>query len=506
MTLCSSRSSTLKRRWPLYIALGTLLSWLLQAFLFSRAGRFKSVACMGLFGAYLLLLLLLRVRKVPLKEYAVPLILGAGFLMQLAFIIRMPYDFSWHDLGGFGALEDTQIYGGHMGYINYLVKFGRLPMENPLVKAYEDFYHPPLYHLIQAGFLKINLLAGIPLEAALEHLQITTMFFSSLSLWLAWQILEELGCSYRGVRAGVLFAAFQPMFIIYAGTLNNDITSLFFLLLTVLYTLRWLKEPTLRRVIFIALALGLGMAAKFSVVVMALPLGLVFAVRLFQNLREWKTYVPQYLLFLLISVPVGIAWQLFHAIRFGMPLSFVRLPAESVNVGHLPLAARYGIPDGAALRSLFYTGIRKLDYNIWFQTLKTALFDEMTLFPTGSPMWYLSYLLTSLFALLAATAAALFAHVSVKRDPVSPPLGRLFLAVFAVSLLGSYLLFSLQYPYICSFNFRYIFPVVVLAATAFAKFCQKPAWPVKLVEAFIWVFSGLSCVVYGVYLFTQVSP
>ena len=502
----SPLSITVKRRWPLFLILGALLGWLLQTFLFGRAGSLKSGVCLGLFGAYLLMLLLLRLRKVPLGEAAIPLILTAGFLMQLTFVIYMPYDFSWHDLGGFGSLEDTQIYGGHLGFINYLAKFGRLPAENPLVQGYEDFYHPPLYHLIQAGFLKFNLLAGLPLEAALENLQITTMLLASLSLWLVWRILEELGCSPRGIRAGILLAAFQPMFFIYAGTLNNDIAAFFFLLLTVLYALRWLKEPTLRRIIPIALALGLGMAAKFSVVVAAAPLALIFAIRFFQNLREWKTYLCQYLLFLLISVPVGIAWPLFHAIRFGMPLSFVRLPAESVNVGHLPLAARYGLPDGGALRSLFYTGIRKLDYNFWFQTLKTALFDELTLFPAGSPMWYLSYLLTAFFALLAVVAAGLLAHMSFKRHPGFPPLGRLFLAAFAVALLGSYLLFSLQYPYICSFNFRYIFAAIMLAAAAFATFCQKASRPVRLAEALVWVFSGMSCLVYGVYLFTQFLP
>ncbi|MCL1854900.1 MAG: hypothetical protein FWF86_04125, partial [Clostridia bacterium] len=255
-----------------------------------------------------------------------------------------------------------------------------------------------------------------------------------------------------------------------------------------------------------ALALGLGMATKLSVAVAAAPLALLFVLHFVKHFREWKAILRQYLLFLLISVPVGIAWPLYHAIRFGMPLSFMRLPAESIHVGHLPLASRYGFPDGAALRSLFYTGIRKLDYNVWFQTLKTALFDELSLFPTGSPMWYLCYLMAALFTLLTAASVLLFARMSVKRDPGFPPQSRLFLAVLAAALLGSYLLFSLQYPYICSFSFRYIFPVILLAAAAFAKFCHKTSRTAKFLEALIWIFSGVSCLIYGVFLSTRFLP
>ncbi len=492
--------TTLLRRWPVFLLASCGLAWLLQSLLFAASGVAKAVVCLGLAGLYGAVLLGLTLGKARLSDHAVPLVLCASFLVQLFFVLRMPYTFSWHDLGGLGNLADDQVNAGHLGYIAYLVKFGHLPDLNPLVEAYKDFYHPPLHHLLEAGFLKLNLLLGLPLEVAAENLQIPTLFYASLCVYVIYRILLQLGLSPRGIRAGLLSAAFQPVFFLYAATVNNDILSLLFILLACYFTLRWSQQPTLFTILGIALTLGLGMATKLSAGLLALPIGLVFALRFFSDLPHWKKYLLPFGLFLLVSVPLGIAWPVHNALRWQMPLQFVPLPAETLNVSHLPLSDRFGLPSSEALHSLFYSGIRKVDYNVWFQALKTGLFDELTLFPLGSPLWYMSYCLTVGFAGLIAWSLVGGVRLLLSKNGLFRLPQKTFLGVYAAGLLFSYLLFCYQYPYICTFNFRYLMPAVLLCAIALAFWCEKKSISAKLTEMGCWCFAGLSCFVYAAYI------
>ena len=482
------------------IAITFLFSWFFNTLLFDAAPVVVNCVWLGMVACCSFVILSFR-RRVPLQALLIPSLLAASFLMQFLFVLRMPYNFSWHDLGGFDSLEDNIINGGHLGIIRHIVKSGGLPSVNPMLAQYKDYYHPPLFHVVQAIFLKCNLWLGIPLEAALENLQIPTLFASSLCLWIIWRILHQLRFSRHGQWIGMSFAALQPAFFIYGATLNNDIFSLLFIFLTILYTLQWMEAPSLRCILPISLSIGLGMATKLSLALIAIPVGFVFAIRFFQNLSQWKSYLRQFSFFLLICAPLGLGWQLYQLFVFQVPLNQIPLPAATLNVGHLSISMRFGIPDGAVVRSLFYSGIRKTDYNVWFQTLKTALFDELTLYPLGSFMWYMSYLLTALFAVLCGIAVLCFLRFLLQRKSPLPPLPRIFLGMYSLVLMGSYLLFCFQYPYVCTFNFRYIFPFLLLGAIALASFFQKPALSGRLILFPLFSFNIVSCIVYGTYLF-----
>ena len=481
-----------------WLGAAALVAWVASTLLFGAPKATIHVVWLGMVGLFVLAVKLVRPRTISRETIPFLLLMG-GFFMQLLFVLHMPYDFSWHDLGGFGSLEGNTIYGGHLGHINFWLRWPELPMPNPMLPAYEDYYHPPLYHLLQAGFLRTNLLLGISLEAGLENLQIFTLLASSLCLWQVYCILCQLKMSLGGASVGLGFMAAQPVLWIYGGTLNNDIFCLFWMLLAVFYTLRWLEAPKLRNILGIAIALGLGMATKLSAAALALPIGLVFAVRFFQNLPAWKKYIQQFSLFLLVCAPLGLAWPIFHAIAFQVPFNYIRLPAETINVAHLPLSQRFGIPNGEVLRSLFFSGNRRVDHNVWFQTLKTALFDELTLFPLGSTWWYMSYGLAALFTVLIAASAVLFLRLLFKRGNGYSPLCKVFLGTYGATLLGSYVVFCLQYPYLSTFNFRYIMPLLLLCAIAIADFCRKPSLAAKLLASFTAVFAGAGCAVYMAY-------
>jgi len=65
----------------------------------------------------------------------------------------------------------------------------------------------------------------------------------------------------------------------------------------------------------------------------------------------------------------------------------------------------------------------------------------------------------------------------------------------------SYLKFTLDYPYICTFNFRYIAPVLTLGAAGFAHWRQSLKRAGWLAELYAAGFSALVLFVYGFHFF-----
>ena len=57
----------------------------------------------------------------------------------------------------------------------YALFSGKLPETNEL-----QFYHPPLFHSISAGWLKVNEIFNIPFVKSVEGIQVITAIVSSM--------------------------------------------------------------------------------------------------------------------------------------------------------------------------------------------------------------------------------------------------------------------------------------------------------------------------------------
>lgn len=426
-------------------------------------------------------------------------VLALGFLLGFVFVLQLHHLFSWHDLASYSAdFSGSDKPDGHLGYIAYLVEYGRLPVEDPRIDGYTVFYNPPLYHILQAGFMKINLALGLPQDACVENLQIFTLVCGVACAMVVVELLRYVGMKERGVRTGALLMMVQPMLLILCATLNTDTLSILLCMLCFLFTARWLNTRRMRDIIGIALSLGLGMATKISNALLIPVLAIIFARAFFQNLKSWKKYLGQYAAFLGLSVPEALAWPMYHWCLYRLPFNHVRLPAETINVERYTLWQRFGIPNGEVIRSLFYSGIRRVDHNVWMQTLKTSMYDELTLFELGTPMWYVAYLAMALFAVLMVLSLVLFIRFLMRKNAALPPMFKGLTAGYGALLLAYYVKFCYDYHYICSFNFRYILSILLLSAIGLADYCtsgRRSRWCIWAVSA----FGALSMFVYGVY-------
>lgn len=450
--------------------------------------------------AWLLLALGMRVLGAWKERTATSFLLIGGFLAGLVFIFFFPYNFSPHDLEKYMAdyIPGDRPYG-HLGYIAYIVQYGKLPAMDPMVSEYSVFYNPPLFYLMEAGFMKLNLLSGIPEWIALENLQVLTLVCASACSLAVVDLMRFLKIKETGVRAGTLLMAFQPALWHLGATLNNDILSILCILLTVLFTVRWESTRRMGDILGAALFLGLGMAAKLSAALLIPCMAVVFAVAFFRDLKRWKAYIPQFGAFLGVSVPVAMAWPLYHRFAFGMPFSYVRTPDEMLNVSAIPLWQRFGLPGWYAIRQPFCTGDVAIDHNLWMQTLKTAVFDELPMYARGTLHWNLSFAALSLFALLLLVSLVLFVRFLL-RHRTAAPMARAFLGGYAAVLLGNYLKFYVDFPYTCTASFRYIVPVLAMAALGVAAYraeCRRSRW----ITALCALFALLAAAVYAILIF-----
>lgn len=482
------------------ILAATLFAWLLNTACEWTRGIYTDVVCMLLGFAWAVYAVWALSSERKTDRTGANVLLCASFTAGLIFILQLPYTFSWHDLASYSA-DFSQVAkpDGHLGFIAWMVENSRLPLEiNPMDEGYSVFYNPPLHHIVHALFMKLNLLLGLPENVALENLQVLTLLFSFGTVHAGVVLMREMDFSPRAVRTGLWALAFQPMMFILGATLNNDIQMIYCVIRCALHTVRWQKRRQMSDILLIALFLGCGMATKLNAALLIPCIGLIFAVAFFKTKIHHRTrYVGQFAAFLLVSVPVAVAWPVYHMLAFQMPLSFVRLPSETINVSGYSLWQRYGIPDWHARRGLFYSPTRKISHNVWMQTLKTGLFDEMTLFAEGTIWWYVGYALLMVFAVLLAAGAIGFLIFVLKNRRAQ----HWFLLGYGALLLASYLKFTLDYPYICTFNFRYIAPVLVLGAVGIAHIRQHFKCTGWLAECCAAGFSLLALGVYGIYFF-----
>lgn len=493
-------STAFLRKWPLLLFPLFLASWLLHTRLYGAPPHALFWVGAGFVVGLLLLLLVFKLQKKSLQDMALPFLLVASFLMMLFFILCTNYRYSYHDLGTLGTFEDASIANGHMGYIGYLLKFRQLPTVNPLNPDYMFYYNPPFFHLLAALFFRGNRMLGLSFEVATENLQLLPMIFSCLSIYVIACILQALRLPSRSIQIGVLSAAFQPTFLIYSATLNNDILSMLLALSTTLFAIRWFYSQKTLDLLCTAAALGLGMATKLSVGILAFPLGILLVYCFFQKPSPWKKRLRQYLCFFSICVPLGMAWPLYQYFTFQVPLGYVPRSTGSPDLSAFTLWERFGIPSPQVLQSPYAENNPAISHNVWFQTLKTSVFDERILFPQGDPMWYVAYALLLLAFLFFACSLLFFIVVLIQKNSAFPLPLKLFWGGYAAAILVSYIGFCYGYPNICTFNFRYMMPSLMICSVSWASFCQNKKRIAPWLSAYLVLFSGTSLLVYILYL------
>ena len=387
-------------------------------------------------------------------------------IIRLWYILITDVGVRQHDLGTSTNLYDNVINPGHLGYVEYLVKFRALPDFNPF--SVFSYYHPPLHHIVAAFFLKAADMLGFREPEVYEAIQIPTFIYGVLTVIITYLILKELCDKERRITLPLLLVAVHPGLVYMTGSINNDMMGTMFTFLCIFFTIRWIKSVyQLSYLILMALSVGFGIIAKPNVGVMAIPMGIIMLMHMIDMIKSRNTgkIIGQYVLFGVLSLPIGLSWTIRNFILFrehpGIPA-----PGAHQYIADYPLHEIFGLPTSAAFRYPFHAENAVYCHNAWQIMFKTSLFTEIWPDEISPLALFFCQLLYVFAVILGLTLAVLTVVKSVRMiRQGNTMLGTFILSGYA-SIVLTYIAFVIKYPYTCSCDFRYIAVSLLYASIA----------------------------------------
>lgn len=397
-------------------------------------------------------------RDIHYYDVIIIAIMAAGIIMRIGYMLYTPCNIRQHDLWGFDA--DA---GGHAAYILNLMQYHRLPLSNKL-----QFYQQPFFYI--AGSLMslvVNSILNTSSAYELADAARTAACTASDAL------CRECGIGGRGRVISTALVACSPVFYMTAGMLTPDSLSTLLMVLAVLYTIKWSNDCSWKNTVLLAVIYGLGVMTKVSVGVIALFTAVVFVIRLVKTVKtdakQWKMLILRYIVFGLISLPLGLCYSVRNYRMFGQPLGYVLDIGGSrskLYTGDRSIAARIFTFSIDNIMKGPYADVFN-DYNAPAYYLKSSLFGEYRYeVPAIIPA---VLLFAALFITFIAVVAFIYQLIHLKNKSIA------YYAVPVVSVLmyASVTYFYMKYPYGCSMDYRYMGLLSVMAGAALGRMCEN---------------------------------
>lgn len=385
-----------------------------------------------------------------------------------------------HDMGEF----DTDLeLNYHAEYIEYILENHRLLNED--ITLHWQFYHPPLQHIICAVFFGIYRAIAPGLAHNWDALQALSLFYSLVTLAVAKRFIKLWNLSSKGETLAYLTVALHPQLIVFSGALNNDPLSVMFAVAALYLAVVWYNDEkrSFLKLMGTALCVGLGMMAKLSAGVIAVPIGFIMLKAFFESKTKLR-YALQYLAFLAVCAPLGLWYQVRSYILWNVPITYVARPDTVLNPGQIieqmPFWKRFlSFGDG-------------VNYNIISETLNEAVFDA-DYYRDHMVMALIGYLLLASFTVLTITIFFNLIVAWIKGRNFM----NLVMTILLIAELGSYVYFCFSYPYTCTMSFRYIVPTIIAGAYYTGRSKEiSPRLLSAVTTAATYVFAAVSLVFY----------
>lgn len=401
------------------------------------------------------ILIFLMIQKKASETPIVSMLIVGGLLLRTFYIFLTPYNVSPHDIGWLAAWNNNDIGKGHLGYMQYIYKFGQLPDFDP--RKIWAFYNPPLHYILEALWIKINRFFGLPWSICADNIRILILLYTTACVTVIYSILKKFDIKGKALLIIMAIISFHPIFISMAASCGNDSLALLFALLAVDYTIRWYQDSSVKHIVMLAVFIAAGILTKASAGFVAIPVAFVFLYTLIKRRDNWKKYFAQFFLFGCICIPLGLFWMVRCYLLFGMPFTYVPDigPGSGQYIGNYSLLQRFGLP---AWKLLFYPTSDlniKMSYNVWLQTFKTSLFDEASIIQFSGIGTTIAIILLWVTILLVLILNGYLIAGLLSRNKMSV-VWKVFFGLSYFLLIASFVKFNIRYPYICTTHFRYI--------------------------------------------------
>lgn len=389
-----------------------------------------------------------------------------GIIARMIYVFITDVGTRQHDLGYATLLSDNKVNPGHLGYVEYIAKFGHLPDFDPF--SVFSYYHPPFHHIISALFVKAAYIMGIKEPQLYEVIQLPVFIYSCLTLLIGYAILKLLCKKESRLTLPLILLCFHPGLIYMTGSINNDMIALLFYFLCIYTTMLWFMQGYQNKHLYMmALSIGFGLIAKPNVGILALPMGVIMLIHMIDEYKEERllSCIRKYVIFAAISMPIGLSWTVRNIIRFGTKPG-IPSPSPNQYIGDFSFFSNFGIPMKSSLAFPFYSENASFNNNAWIIMFKTSLFTEIwpaDISTVALRACQVIYILAIIFAIYCAVMCYIKPIKIIKNGDKN--LG-IFLITGYTTILITFILFVLKYPYTCSCNFRYIAISLLFSAIA----------------------------------------
>ncbi|MDD5020738.1 MAG: glycosyltransferase family 39 protein [Endomicrobiaceae bacterium] len=425
--------------------------------------------------------------KLKLNDVNICILLGSlSFLFHVTYVLCTSIEEYQYDL-----YFDNN--GGHVGYIFYILNKLTLPNFNFSPVERGMFYHPPLHHIISAIWIRINIFMGVLTKnQAIENLQFLTLFYSGCMIVIFYKLFRELTLKKLALVIPFAIVCFHPQFIMFSGSLNNDILFLALSFATVLFVIKWYKNPNIKNIIKVAILLGLAFITKLLALILIPAVFIIFLIKFLNNKNiEFK---KQILIFLLIFIPLGLWYYIYNFIRWDVPFYYVgglnRLSGLINNYVYVPQKLFH--IDFNVFRDIFYN--QNLNENILSVLLKTSVFGyshhgiASDVIMSGNILLYTNIVFI-IIAILSGVISIL--------DKTKNYLLKIFLYTIFATNVFLYFMFFIAGHKIIEYEFRFLSFSIFIGVTAIAfvldKIQHNDSFFVKFYKFFIIILTLIFC-------------
>ena len=164
-------------------------------------------------------------------------------------------------------------------------------------------YYPPIFDLVTTGYFQIfgvNEVAG----------RLVAVTFSLLAIWLLFEFTKRTYGQRNALIASVLLGTMPGFFWLSRVTMLETMLIFFFTLVMFAFY-SWITKDTYKTLLFSGLALGIGVLAKYQIVVgaIAMLLSILFLCR-----KRLKINLAKFLLIFVVVVLVVVPWfvMIYH--------------------------------------------------------------------------------------------------------------------------------------------------------------------------------------------------
>ncbi|MEE3420195.1 MAG: hypothetical protein VZR02_03720 [Lachnospiraceae bacterium] len=392
-------------------------------------------------------------------EFWIGFVFLVSFMLKLIYDIQVGYSAPTVNAGVWKLMENGVPNEGHVGYIQYLFTCHRYPDVDP--RGYACFIDPPFFYVICALILEvIHRMMTWPIGTCLHVLQCINVIYVTIGCSHMISMVHKFGIRGRKLVVCILFISFFPGFYHLSSELTPNAMSFMFSMGALNHGLSWYRSRRQKSFLTAATLLGMGLLTAWQAILVVPALLVLYNYAIKDGRRNEISLGRQMRTALMILIPCGIAWPLYRWIRFRIPFFYAQKSLRPYgSVAEWSVFSRIRIPGRGLFTDLHTMGVPAREYNIWAQTLKTAIFNFQSIsFSRGEARVFSEF--TFRVSLLLCVLFHVMWIYTMFTARLEQPLKR-FLQIGYLSYLIMYVISCLRFPYIYYMNFMRIAPILI---------------------------------------------